>query len=217
MDKITLSAIRGQSIGITGDNGSGKTTLLKIICGLIKPKEGDVFINGESIQRLSWREIAKIIGVVFQDPDKQFFESSVEEEILSISKNLDISQSMSDVSSILKECKMEGYESYSPQSLSFGEKRRLAFLSAIQHHPEIVLLDEITIGLDQQNKTWLHNKLVELKKSGRTIFIVSHNLSWLVENTDIIIEMKNGQISSVIETNQIAKIIKQIDNKEGRK
>lgn len=198
LNNVSLSIEKGEVIGIIGDNGSGKTTLLKILSGLIEPQSGTISICGESIKNLPWNEITNKIGVVFQDPDKQFFEATVKDEILLISKNLDKDNETEEISSKLKECGLENYETYNPHSLSFGEKRRLAFLAATQHHPEIVLIDEITVGMDKQNKSWLQKKLIELKNSNKTLIIISHDWKWLGKIADSIIYLKDGQIFSQI-------------------
>ena len=202
MDKISFTVGEGQILGIIGDNGSGKTTLLKILCGLISPKKGEIKVQGEPIGNLSWEEITEKFGVVLQDPDKQFFESSVEEEISLISKNLGKYDTPQDISEILKKCKMEGYEKYSPQSLSFGEKRRLAFLSAIQHKPDIILVDEITVGMDNENKQWFLEEVRMLKELGKTIVLVTHDLSSLIEMADSVIHLEKGFLSSIMNPNQ---------------
>ncbi len=202
LEDISFTAEKGKVIGIIGDNGSGKTTLLKNLIGLLEPQSGTINILGKSIKNLSWNELTERVGVVFQNPDKQFFETTVKNEILLISKNLQRKIEEEGVSNKLKECGLEGYENYNPHSLSFGEKRRIAFLAATHHQPEIILIDEITIGMDNQNKNWLQNRIRKLRDLEKTIIIISHDWNWLGKIVDEIIHLRNGQISFIIDAKQ---------------
>ncbi|MHA1198864.1 MAG: ABC transporter ATP-binding protein [Candidatus Heimdallarchaeaceae archaeon] len=214
LNDVSFSIEKGKVIGIIGDNGSGKTTLLKILCGLIKPQSGTINICGKSIKNLQWNDITENIGIIFQDPDKQFFESTVKDEILLISKNLERNVETEKISSELKECGLEGFDAYNPHSLSFGEKRRLAFLASIKHHPEIVMIDEITVGMDNQNKSWLLKKLIELRKLEKTLIIVSHDWKWLGKIADSVIYLKDGKISSLIDGDSFNRIIQEKSRKK---
>ncbi len=198
LQNISFSIQKGNVIGIIGDNGSGKTTLLKILCGLLEPHSGKVSIFGEPINNISWNELTKKIGVVFQDPDKQFFESTVKDEIALISNNLGHEYHGTEISSNLIECGLENYDSYNPHSLSYGEKRRLVFLVSNHHQPDIILIDEITVGMDQQNKTWIKDKISELKEDNKTIIIISHDWDWLGGIVDSIIYLNEGRIASFL-------------------
>lgn len=202
LENISFAIERGEVIGIIGDNGSGKTTLLKLLCGLIEPQSGEISIDGKTIKNLSWNEMTRKIGVVFQDPDKQFFEETVKDEISLISENLEMKIISDEISLKLEECGLEGYENYNPHSLSFGEKRRLAFLSAIQHQPEIVLIDEITAGMDTQNKNWVHKQIVELSEMNKTLVIISHDWKWLGDIADIVYHLEKGSISTILDNDQ---------------
>ncbi len=215
LENISFAIERGKVIGIIGDNGSGKTTLLKLLCGLIEPQSGEISIDGKTIKNLPWNELTKKIGVVFQDPDKQFFEETVKDEINLISENLERNIISDEISLKLEECGLEGYENYNPHSLSFGEKRRLAFLSATQHQPEIVLIDEITAGMDTQNKNWIHKKIVELSEMNKTLVIISHDWKWLGEIADIVFHLEKGNISAILDTNQFKNLFieKSLDTK----
>ena len=142
------------------------------------------------------------IGVVFQNPDIQFFEENSLDEITLISKNLQEEVKSDDIALNLKNSGLEELLHYNPHSLSHGEKRRLTFLSAIQHKPDILILDEITSGLDEKNKLWVKNQIEILKEEGTTIIVISHNLKWIEEIADEFIGLQKGQIRFQIPKSQ---------------
>jgi len=194
LTNISLRIFGGEIIGITGDNGSGKTTLLKLMCGLLKPKEGKIRVKGNNINSLNWKEIATNFGVIFQNPELQFFEETIDKELLLISKNLNENVSFQDIERLLSGSGLRQYKEHNPHSLSHGEKRRLAFLSSIIHNPDIVILDEITNGLDKNNKAWIVNQLLELKKKNKAIVVISHEWDWIKENVDKTVLLDKGKI-----------------------
>ncbi|MEE9410344.1 MAG: ATP-binding cassette domain-containing protein [Candidatus Heimdallarchaeota archaeon] len=202
LSDISISLYKGEIIGLIGENGSGKTTMIKLLCGLLKPKKGKIRVMGNEIDVRNWREIAQNFGVVFQDPEKQFFEENLFDEIALISKNLGITPSIQVIKEILKESGLQDYEKHNAHSLSHGEKRRLAFLTAIYHDPPIIILDEITNGLGKQNKEWLINQLDELRRKGKSIFIASHDWEWLSHFADRVVLLEEGVISSIMNAKQ---------------
>lgn len=191
---LNLKIQRNRILGIVGDNGSGKTTFLKLLAGLLTKKGGSIRINGKEIESLKGNEIAYIIGYISQDPEKYFFEETVFEEITFVSKNIKKTANNKEITLIMEESSLSSYEEYNPHSLSHGEKRRVAFLSSTYHNPDILLIDEITNGLDNDNKMWLAKQFVELKNKGKTIIIVSHEWEWLREFVDEIVYFVDGSI-----------------------
>jgi len=203
---ITLTLNKGEIMGIIGENGSGKTSLIRLMCGLLKPKTGVIRIKNEEINQIGWKEITKNIGVVFQNPEIQFFEETVREEIGFIANNLERDISDQEISNLLHQSRLTEYEGSSPHSLSHGEKRRLAFLTAIYHNPDIIIVDEITNGLGEQNKKWLIEQFYELKRKGKTIIIVSHDWDWLADFVDSIAYLDQGRIKSVTDKSHLLQI-----------
>ncbi|MCG3221200.1 MAG: ATP-binding cassette domain-containing protein, partial [Candidatus Heimdallarchaeota archaeon] len=175
LSNISLTARSGEIVGIIGDNGSGKTTLLNIIGGIWKLKQGTLEINNKDSKDLSWQERSKNFGIVFQNPELQFFEETVKDEIALTRRNVGDDIVYSDITNLLKEGGLEKHEENNPHSLSHGEKRRLAFLASTFHNPEIIMLDEITNGLDNSNKSWIKDKLLDLKQRGKAILVISHD------------------------------------------
>jgi energy-coupling factor transport system ATP-binding protein len=203
---LNLNIKRNKIIGVVGDNGSGKTTFLKLLAGLLTKKEGNIRIDGKELESLKGYDIASIIGYVSQDPEKHFFEEKIIDEIAFVSQNIRKTVSNEEITLIMKESGLSSYKEYSPHSLSHGEKRRLAFLSSIYHNPDILLIDEITNGLDYDNKKWLVKQFVELKNKGKTIIIISHEWEWLREFVDEILYFVDGAIQSQMDKDIFLKL-----------
>ncbi len=203
---ISLTLNKGEIIGIIGDNGSGKTSLIKLMCGLLEPKTGEIRINNDELKQIEWKTISEHIGVVFQNPEIQFFEETVEEEIGFIAKNLGKEVIDQEISNLLVQSMLNEYKENNPHSLSHGEKRRLAFLTAIYHDPDIIIVDEITNGLGQQNKEWLIKQFKKLKENDKAIIIVSHDWDWLADFVDRIVYLDQGKLCPVLDKNHLLKI-----------
>lgn len=202
LSNISLTARSGEIVGIIGDNGSGKTTLLNIIGGIWKLKQGTLEINNKDSKDLSWQERSKNFGIVFQNPELQFFEETVKDEIALTRRNVGDDIVYSDITNLLKEGGLEKHEENNPHSLSHGEKRRLAFLASTFHNPEIIMLDEITNGLDNSNKSWIKDKLLDLKQRGKAILVISHDWDWLEGLIDRVLYLEDGKIKSEMDEKQ---------------
>jgi len=179
INNISFSFNEGEIVGILGDNGSGKTTVAKLLCGLLKPKSGSIEIKGKEFKDMAWEEKAKYVSIVFQNPEIQFFEDKVDQEVELVKVSLGVESKYSDIKALLEEGGLVHYKDHNPHSLSHGEKRRLAFIAAIYHDPDIIILDEITNGLDTANKEWLVNKICDLRNDNKTVVIISHDSTWL--------------------------------------
>lgn len=179
-----------------GENGAGKTTLVKIFNGLLRPDKGEVFIDNKNIICLSVAEIAHIIGFVFQNSDIQIFSRTVEDEIGFILKNFRYDETEIDkkVQKILKEFNLEQYKDQSPFLLSGGERKRVALASILCAEPEILILDEPTIGQDAAEKRKLITLLYELNKNGVIIIIITHDIEFTAEYIPRCILLSEGII-----------------------
>jgi len=197
LNNISFSLNEGEVVGILGDNGSGKTTVAKLLCGILKPNNGSIMIKGKEIKDLSWEEKAKYVSMVFQNPEIQFFEDKVDQEIELVNESLELGPSDLDVEALLEEGGLVKYKDQNPHSLSHGEKRRLAFIAAIYHDPDIIILDEVTNGLDRKNKEWLVSKICYLRENNKTVVIISHDSTWLKEFCNRLFLLEGGFIEEI--------------------
>ena len=193
---VDLTIHKGDYVAIMGENGAGKTTLVKHFNGLLRPKEGKVFYEGEDISGKSVAQLAQRIGLVFQNPDDQLFEESVEKEISFALHNFGVKESLIEkrVDWALNLLGIEQYKEKSPFTLSGGERKRVALASVLAWDPDVLVLDEPTIGQDYGQKERLRHFLMQLRTQGKTVVIVTHDVEFVAESQPRIVLMAGGKI-----------------------
>lgn len=198
---VSVDFQKGEIVAVIGHTGSGKSTLLQHLNGLLKPDSGEVLFNGKSIyeSKQSLRNCRFNVGLCFQYPEQQLFESTVYKDIAFGPTNMGLSEDEIKkrvVSSIEYVGLSEEYLKKSPFELSGGEKRRVAIAGVISMQPEVLILDEPTAGLDPLGK----NNLLKLikdynRKTGNTVIFVSHNMDDVASVADRVIVMNDGEIA----------------------
>lgn len=193
---INAKIYKNEITAITGLNGSGKTTLGKLIMGILKPISGEVFIFNENISNITLGQVGMRIGYLFQNPEKQFFSHTVEDEIGFILKTKGFEQEYIDdkVDTLLKMFQLDHLRGAFPLRLSQGEKQRLAIAAILANDLEYLILDEPTTGLDMKRKEILTNVLKELYEKGIGMTIISHDYSFLDQLSNRIIKIHRGEI-----------------------
>lgn len=199
---VSLKIEKGEFIGIIGRTGSGKSTLIQLMDGLISPSQGAVLLDREDINGRNYNKntLRKKAGIVFQFPDYQLFESTVERDIAfglkhsglsKAEKEARVQEALSAVGFDYEEVRKK-----SPLGFSGGEKRRLAIAGALASKPEILIFDEPIAGLDPLGRQDFARLAEQLCKNGTTIIIVSHNTDFLAECAKRIILMENGTVKA---------------------
>jgi energy-coupling factor transport system ATP-binding protein len=183
-------------VAIVGENGAGKTTLVKHVTGLLKPTSGTVVVDGQSTSATSTAELSRKVGVAFQNPDHQLFSESVEEEMSFALRNFGFSPELVEqrVSWGLELFGLEEYRKSSPLVLSGGEKKRLTLACILAWDPEVVILDEPTVGQDSIQKEKLMQTLRMLGSAGKTVVVVSHDIEFLWPMQPRVVVMKAGRV-----------------------
>ncbi|MFP3189790.1 MAG: ABC transporter ATP-binding protein [Thermoproteota archaeon] len=222
---INLRIEKGECVFIMGSNGAGKTTLIKHMNGILKPTKGDVYINGKNTKDATVAELSRIVGIVFQNPDHQLFESTVFDEISFALKNFGFEkEAISErVNEMLKVFSLEKYKEFSPFFLSGGEKKRVTIASVLCYEPDFLVLDEPTVGLDFLQRKTLISLIKQIKENKKSVIVATHDIDFAIELADRIIIMKegmilkNGKVSEIVydaqvlqEANLIQPIIVQI-------
>jgi len=202
---VDLTIHQGDYVAIMGENGAGKTTLVKHFNGLLRPKEGEVFFEGEDISEKSVAQLARRIGLVFQNPDDQLFEESVEKEISFALHNFGVKDSLIEkrVNWSLNLLGIEQYRKKSPFTLSGGERKRVALASVLAWDPDVLVLDEPTIGQDYGQKERLRHFLMQLRTQGKTVVIVTHDVEFVAESQPRIVLMAGGKVITEGSTKEI--------------
>ena len=197
---INLKIEDGEFIGLIGHTGSGKSTLIQHLNGLLKATEGSVFYNGQDIydEDYSLKELRSKVGLVFQYPEYQLFETSVLEDVKFGPKNLGIDNLHVELRAFeaLKQVGIdEELLDVSPLDLSGGQKRRVAIAGVLAMEPEVLILDEPTAGLDPKGRDEMYDLIKKLHRERKiTVIIVSHSMEDMAKYVDRLIVMNDGQI-----------------------
>ncbi|MFQ6085319.1 MAG: energy-coupling factor ABC transporter ATP-binding protein [Candidatus Bathyarchaeia archaeon] len=191
---ISLRIGKTDFVVIMGENGAGKTTLLKHINGLLRPTKGDVFIDGINTRGTNVADLARRVGLVFQNPDHQFFRESVDAEIRFALENFgfDAEQIEKRVDWAVKFFGLRDYLDRSPFLLSGGEKKRVAMASVLAWDPDYILFDEPTLGQDHRQKKRLLRLLLGLQRRGKTIVLTTHDVEFASLCGQRIVLMRRG-------------------------
>ncbi|MBR5519651.1 MAG: energy-coupling factor transporter ATPase [Clostridia bacterium] len=200
LDSINLTIEDGSFIGLIGHTGSGKSTLIQHFNGLLQPTSGNVYIRGVNIadDKKKLRDIRFKVGLVFQFPEYQLFEETVEKDIAFGPTNMGLSkeeinrrvQNAAEMIGIPKEMLEK-----SPFELSGGQKRRVAIAGVLAMEPELLILDEPTAGLDPRGREEILGYIRAYQKSGnRSVVIVSHSMDDVAKHADRIIVMRGGKV-----------------------
>ncbi|MGI6175049.1 MAG: energy-coupling factor transporter ATPase [Christensenellales bacterium] len=199
---ITLTIEDGEYLGVIGHTGSGKTTLIQHINGLLKPTSGRILVYGTDLgaKKVDLRAIRRQVGIVFQYPEYQLFEDTVEKDIAFGPKQLGIEPERIPqlVAEAMETVELEdGLRSKSPLELSGGQKRRVALAGVIAMSPKTLILDEPMAGLDPQGRKSILRLSDKLHAQGKTIVMVSHSMDALSGRADRIAVMKEGRLHRV--------------------
>jgi len=196
LKKINLKIFKGELVGIMGKNGAGKTTLIRTFNGLIRPTNGNIYINAENIKSKTTGTLSQKVGIIFQNPQHQVFSNTVEEEIKYSLKSLNLSKSETQFKTdeILKKFNLDKYRERSPLNLSGGETKKLAVASIFCRDPEILIFDEPTLGQDAKEISFFIELINSEMKKGKTIIIVTHNIEFAMEYIPRTVLMADGKI-----------------------
>ena len=193
---VTLTIRDGEFVAIMGQNGAGKTTLVKHFNGLLKPSTGKVRVDNTETTKTSVASLSKTVGFVFQNPDHQLFSETVEEEIAFALKNFGFTEEAigKQITWALNLLSLIQYRKTSPFMLSGGERKRVALASVLAWDPQMLILDEPTIGQDHEQKERLRQFIVQLQTQGKTVVIVTHDVEFVAECNPRVILMREGKI-----------------------
>ena len=195
LNNINISFPEGSFTIIAGPNGSGKTQLMRHLNGLLKPQEGEILLDGRSIQE-DLTAARRKVGLVFQNADSQIVGQTVASDIAFGPENLRWPREKINekVRKIVDELGLDELKDRRPHTLSGGEKRRAALASVLIMEPEVIVLDEPFIGLDYPGVSDVLSDIVRLHKEGRTIILITHDLEKALAHCSRLILMNQGEI-----------------------
>lgn len=196
LSDVNLSVAKGETVAIVGENGAGKTTLVRHTNGLLKPTRGSVLVDGVDTRGTTTATLSRKVGIAFQNPDHQLFSDSVENEVSFALRNFGFPEEevAKRLDRALRFFGLEQYRESSPLILSGGEKKRLTLACILAWDPEVVVLDEPTVGQDALQKEKLSQIFGVLRSTGKTIVIVSHDVEFLWPLQPRLLVMSGGRV-----------------------
>jgi energy-coupling factor transporter ATP-binding protein EcfA2 len=197
LEDINLQIHTGDIIAVLGANGAGKTTLVKHAIGLLKPRSGDVLVNGRSTHEMSVAEIADTLGYVFQSPSHMLFAPTVREELAFGPKNLGhtAEEIEKEVSESIHIVNLSGLEKEPPLALSFGQQKRVSIAAILSMRSKILVMDEPTAGQDYMNYISFMDSIVQLPGFQAVLFI-THDIDVAVIYANRVLLVHDGKIAA---------------------
>ncbi|ERK32439.1 energy-coupling factor transporter ATPase [Clostridium intestinale] len=201
LNNVSVEIEQGEFVALIGHTGSGKSTLIQHLNGLLEASSGEIIVDGTNITAKGAKlsEIRKKVGLVFQYPEYQLFEETIEKDIAFGPRNLALGEEEIH-KRVIKAMNMVGldYEIYkdkSPFELSGGQKRRVAIAGVVAMEPKVLILDEPTAGLDPKGRDEILVQIQKLHKEyGMTIVLVSHSMEDVAKVANRVIVMNSGEI-----------------------
>lgn len=201
LDNISFEIQNGEFIGLIGHTGSGKSTLIQHLNGLLKPTGGRILIDGAELHSkdVSMKQVRQKVGLVFQYPEYQLFEETVQKDVAFGPQNLGLPED--EVNARVREAielvglDFERVKDVSPFELSGGQKRRVAIAGVLAMKPKVLILDEPTAGLDPKGRDEILGEIKQLhEKQGITVILVSHSMEDIANLVDRVLVMNRGKI-----------------------
>ncbi len=181
---------------IIGQNGAGKSTFVKLLKGLLKPTAGSILYNGKDISEMTAAKLAKDIGMVFQNPNDQIFKNKVIDEVMFGPQNIGQTEdeARANAMTALRKVGLEHQAEQNPYDLSLSERKMIAIASILAMDTKVVIFDEPTMGQDHFGKQKLKNIIAELKKEGKLIICILHDMDFAADVFERTIVFNQGSI-----------------------
>lgn len=209
INNVNISIEKGEFVGIIGHTGSGKSTLVQHLNGLLTPSSGEVLLDGKNINesKITRRQARFKVGLCFQYPEYQLFESTVYKDISFGPKNMGLSEDEID-NRVKNAADFVGLKpdmlNKSPFDLSGGEKRRVAIAGVMAMEPEILILDEPSAGLDPRGRDMIAEMISSYRKTtGSTVIIVSHSMEDVAKSADKVLVMNKSEVEMFGTVNEV--------------
>ncbi|AZU60740.1 energy-coupling factor ABC transporter ATP-binding protein [Neobacillus mesonae] len=185
-----------RTTAIIGQNGAGKTTFVKLLKGLLKAKNGGILIGDYDVKMKTAAELARKIGLVFQNPNDQIFKRTVLDEAMFGLLNIKMGKYTAEKLAVeaLKMVGLDDKMAMNPHDLSLSEKKLLCIASVVAMDTDIVIFDEPTIAQDQAGKETISKIIRELKKKNKLVMTIIHDMDFVAENFERTIVFNKGKV-----------------------
>jgi energy-coupling factor transport system ATP-binding protein len=196
LDGVDLGIWPGERVAIVGQNGSGKTTLIRHFNGLLRPTRGTVTVDSWDTRYRPVAALAAVVGLAFQDPDKQIFAGSVEAEVAFGPRNLGRrgAELEAAVTAALAAVGLADQRRTNPYDLGYSRRKLLSIASVLAMNTPILVLDEPTTGQDARGVRTIEKIVAKVAAEGRTVVCVSHDMRFVAESFERVIVMRGARI-----------------------
>lgn len=196
LSNVSVSIAAGSRVAIIGQNGSGKSTLVRHFNGLLRATEGSVLVDGRIVGRTHVADLARVVGISFQNPDRQIFSANVRTEVRFGPRNIGLRGADLDqrVDSALRQVGLVEMSGVNPYDLGFSERKLLALASVIAMGTPAIVLDEPTTGQDANGVARVKGIVDALSVEGRTVVAVSHDMTFVAEAFERVLVMRDGRV-----------------------
>jgi energy-coupling factor transport system ATP-binding protein len=196
LDGVDLEIGSGERVALVGQNGSGKTTLVRHLDGLLRPTSGRVLVDGVDASTLRVAELARVVGLVFQDPDRQIFSGSVRAEVAFGPRNLGLRGDALDaaVDRALEAVALTDAADTNPYDLGGARRKLLALASVLAMGTPVLVLDEPTTGQDEHGVGIVRRVVDDAARDGRTVIAISHDMRFVAETFRRVVVLRAGRV-----------------------
>jgi energy-coupling factor transport system ATP-binding protein len=196
LDGVDLVIRSGERVAVVGQNGSGKTTLVRHLNGLLRPSRGRVLVDGDDASSQTVAQLARRVGLAFQDPDRQIFSGSVRAEVAFGPRNVGLSGRAVDerVDEALRAVGLTEHVGSNPYDLGYAQRKLLVLASVLAMATPFVVLDEPTTGQDARGVAVVERIVGELAAAGRSVVAISHDMRFVAEVFERVVVMRAGRV-----------------------
>ncbi len=196
LDGIDLEIEAGETLAIVGQNGSGKSTLVRQLNGLLRPAEGRILLDGSPIEGRHVAELARLVGLAFQDPDRQIFAGTVRAEVAFGPRNLGLRGAPLErrVAAALEAVGLDDAATVNPYDLGYSRRKLLSIASVLAMETPVIVLDEPTTGQDLRGVARVRSIVAALAGEGRTVITISHDMRFVAETFRRVVVMRAGRV-----------------------
>jgi energy-coupling factor transport system ATP-binding protein len=196
LDGVDLEIKAGEQVAIIGQNGSGKSTLVRQWNGLLRPTQGAVSIDDRPTAGRRVAELARIVGLAFQDPDRQIFAGRARTEVAFGPRNIGLRGAALDaaVDAALEAVGLASAANENPYDLGYSRRKLLSLASVLAMGTPVVVLDEPTTGQDARGVALVRDIVGALGREGRTVIAISHDIEFVADTFARVVVMGSGRV-----------------------
>ena len=197
LQDVNFTIRKGERVAIIGKNGAGKSTAAKLVCGIIRPKSGQVLFEGQDYSSLSIKELGERVGYVMQNPNQMIIKDVIktEVELALVLRGVDEQERIRRATDALNACGLYPMRNWPVDSVSYGQKKRITVASMMALGPSVLILDEPTAGQDLRSYTEIMSFVDKLHRDyGTTILFITHDMHLALEHTDRTIVFSDGRL-----------------------